>query len=155
MIENIPALLKAFDTAAGALKAFAGWRSKTEGDARSIIEELKENSRYFWLVIEKEASLNEIVDKLSTQEYDRLSKEGFNFNSLKKEEIPNFTSLEKTDLSSWQGKKTNELVLNIYDKVKDLRAKYPLSKNSKKIRWDQRVKNVQKRILLLLRHAGT
>lgn len=155
MIENIPVLLKAFDTAAGTLKAFTGWRSKTKGDVRSIVEELKDNSRYFWLVIEEDVHLDKIVPNLSTIEYDRLSKEGFDFNSLKKAKIGRYASLERTDLSTWQGKETEELVSNIYDKIKDLKIKYPLAKNSKKILWKQRIKNAQKRILLLLKHAGS
>lgn len=155
MIENIPILLKAYDTAAGALNAFTGWRSKNKGDARSIIEELKENSRYLWLVIEEDISINKIVSKLSTTEYDRLSKSGFNFNNLKRKKIEKNKSLEGSNLSSWQGKETDKLVSNIYDKIKDLKAKYPLSKNSKKIRWKQRVENAQKRILLLLKHASS
>lgn len=155
MFENLPVLLKAFDTANGVLRAFTGWRSKTKGDSRAIIEELKANSRYFWLVIEEEASLDEVVSKLSTIEYDRILKDGFDFNSLKKTKIRQYPSLNGTDLSSWQGKKTEELVSNIYDKIKDIRTKYPHSKNSRKIRWEQRVMNVQKRIMLLLKHVNS
>ena len=74
--------------------------------------------------------------------------------TLKKEKIKHHESLENTDLASWQGKETSELVSNIYDKIKDLKTKYPLAKNSKKILWKQRVRNAQKRIMLLLKHAG-
>lgn len=155
MFENIPLLLKAFDTATGALNAFTGWKSKTKGNARSVIEELKENSRYLWLVIEEDVPLEKVMSNLSTKEYDRLLKEGFSFNSLKNKKIGKYVSLDGTDLSSWQGKETENLVSNIYDKIKDLKTKYPLSKNSKKIRWKQRVKNVQKRILLLVKHANS
>ena len=154
MIENIPTLLKVFDTAKSTLKAFTGWKSKTKGDARSVIEELKQNSRYLWLVIEENIDLSEIVKNLSTKEYDRLLKEGFNFNNLKNKKIAKYSSLNNTSLSSWQGKKTEDLVSNIYDKIKDLKTKYPRSKNSKKVRWKLRVKNTQQRILLLLRHAS-
>lgn len=155
MIENIPLLLKAVNTASGTLEKFTGWKSKTKGNVRSIIEELKENSRYFWLVIEEDIPLDKIISNLSTAEYDRLSKEGFNFNSLGKEKIKHHKSLDNTDLASWQGKETGELVSNIYDKIKDMKTKYPLAKDSKKILWKQRVKNAQKRILLLLKHAGS
>lgn len=155
MLENIPVILKALNTAAPALKAFTGWRSKTRGDARAEIEELKENSRYLWLVIEEDVLFDEVVEKLATSEYDRLLKEGFDFNALKRKEIGRYSSLDGTDLSTWQEKQTSDLVSNIYDKLKDLKTKYPHSKNSKKIRWAQRIKNTQKRILLLLRHASS
>ena len=154
MVENIPALLKAFDTAKSTLNAFTGWKSKNKGDARSIIEELKQNSRYLWLVIEENVKLSEVVNNLSTKEYDRLLKQGFNFNNLKNKKIANYSSLKNTSLSSWQGKRTEDLVSNIYDKIKDLKIKYPRAKNSKQVRWKLRVKNTQQRILLLLRHAS-
>jgi len=155
MFENIPVLLKAFDTTTGALKAFTGWKSKTKGNVGSVIEELKENSRYLWLVIEENVPIEKVISNLTTKEYDRLLKEGFDFNSLKKKKIEKYASLDGTDLSSWQGKETGKLVSNIYDKVKDLKTKYPLSKNSKRIRWKQRIKNLQKRILLLVKHANS
>lgn len=155
MIENIPVLLKVFDTATKALSGFTGWKSKTKGDSRAVVEELKENSRYFWLVIEEDVPIDKIINKLSTLEYDRLCKEDFNFNFLKNKKIASYKSLEGTNLSSWQGKETKKIVSNIYDKIKDLQAQYPLSKNSKKIQWKQRVRNTQKRILLLLRHASS
>ncbi len=94
MIENIPALLKAFDTAKSTLSAFTGWKSKSKGDARSIIEELKENSRYLWLVLEENVDLTKVVKKLSTKEYDRLLKEGFDFNNLKNKKIAKYASLK-------------------------------------------------------------
>lgn len=155
MVENIPALLKAFDTAKSTLNAFTGWKSKNKGDARSIIEELKQNSRYLWLVIEENIELSDVINNLSTKEYDRLLKQGFNFNNLKNKKIANYSSLKNTSLSSWQGKRTEDLVSNIYDKIKDLKTKYPRAKKSKKVRWKLRVKNTQQRILLLLRHASS
>ena len=66
------------------------------------------------------------------KEYDRLCKSGFNFNNLKRNKIPKYKSLEGTNLSAWQGKETEKLVSNIYDKIKDIKIKYPRSKNSKK-----------------------
>lgn len=154
MIENIPTLLKVFDTAKSTLSAFTGWKSKNKGDAKVIIEELKQNSRYLWLVIEEDVDIGKIVKELSTKEYDRLLKEGFNFNNLKNKKIAKYSSLNNTSLSSWQDKKTEALVSNIYDKIKDLKTKYPMAKKSKKTRWKIRVKNTQQRILLLLRHAS-
>lgn len=155
MLENIPTILEALDTATSALKAFTGWRSKTRGDARVIVEELKENSRYLWLVIEEDILFDDVVGKLSTSEYDRLLRERFDFNTLKRKRVASYSSLDGTDLSSWKEKHTSELVSNIYDKLKDLKTKYPHSKNSKTIRWEQRIRNVQKRILLLLRHVSS
>lgn len=155
MIENIPILLKAYNTATGTFTGFTGWLAKNKGESRAIIEELKDNSRYLWLVIEEDIPIDEIIDDLSTKEYDRLSKSGFSFKNLKRKKIPNYTSLEGTNLLSWQGKETEQLVSNIYDKIKDIKIKYPRSKDSKKTRWKPRINNTQKRILLLLKHASS
>jgi hypothetical protein len=155
MIENIPTLLKAFDSASKAISAFTGWRAKSKGDARILVEELKENSRYLWLVIDDEVPIDQIVDRLSCSEYDRLTKENFNFNSLQNKKIAIYKSLDGTTLSAWQGKETGRLVASIYDKIKDIKTMYPLAKNSKKRRWPQRIKNVQERILLLLKHSSS
>lgn len=153
MFENIP-YLKALGSLSSTLKAFTDWRAKKVGDIRGLIEELKENSRFCWLVLEENIQIEEVIHKLSTSEFDRLNKAGFDFNSLKKEKIQIGGSLGKTDLSSWKGKDTQALVFNIYDKIKDLKAQYPFTKNSKKIQWKKRVRNIQKRILLLLTHVN-
>ncbi|UCH62286.1 MAG: hypothetical protein JSU77_10825 [Fidelibacterota bacterium] len=155
MIENIPSLLKALGSAGPALEAFTNWRAKARGGARSLVEELKENSRYFWLFLEQDVELKEIIPQLSTSEYDRLCREGFNFNALKRKKIPNNISLEGTDLSSWQGKTTNDLVSSIYDKIKDLKTIYPYTAKSKNVQWKRRIKNIQKRILLLQTHVSS
>ena len=65
------------------------------------------------------------------------------------------SSLENTDLSSWQGKETEELVFAIYDKIKNLIVKFPYTKTSDKYRWGVRVNNIRKRIWLLLRHMNS
>ncbi len=152
MFESMP-FLKTLGTLTTSLKAFTAWRSKKVGDIRAIIEELKENSRFCWLVLEEDIQIEEITQKLSTTEFDRLNHAGFDFNSLKKGKIAIDSPIKKTDLSSWEGKDTQALISNIYDKIKDLKAQYPFTKNSKKIQWKKRVRNIQKRILLLLKHA--
>ncbi|MCK5479191.1 MAG: hypothetical protein KAI44_09755, partial [Methylococcales bacterium] len=44
------------------------------------------------------------------------------------------THQSHTDIPIHQRKMDAALVSNIYDKIKDLKTKYPVSKNSKKIR---------------------
>ena len=63
-----------------------------------------------------------MIPKFSTAHFDRLNLEGFNFNKLKNGKIPEFEYLAGTDLRSWPGKTTGELVANIYDKIKEFVA---------------------------------
>jgi hypothetical protein len=155
MLENIPLALKSIASTASTLKAFTDWRSRTKGDVRALIEELKENARYCWLVLEQDIDPGAIIPKLSTDEYDRLSKSGFSFNVLKRRSIARMDSLQGTDLSSWQGKSTEALIANIYDKIKDIKTLYPYISEKQNIQWKTRIANIQKRILLLLKHVST
>jgi hypothetical protein len=153
MFENIPLALESIASATSTLKAFNDWRAGTKGDAYALIEELKENTRYCWLVLEKDINPESIIPRLSTAEYDRLGKSGFDFNALKRQPISNMKSLKGTDLASWQGKSTEALIANIYDKIKDIKTLYPYLEEQKNIQWKIRIGNIQKRTLLLLRHV--
>ena len=134
------------------LNAFSDMRAKTRGDARSLVEELKENSRLCWLVIEENVGVTKIIPQLSHTEFDRLNKAGFDFNALKRKKIRKYPQIDKSDLASWSGKSTHDLIENIYDKIKDLKTTYKYSPHSEKHRWKARIINIQKRILLLVKH---
>jgi len=153
LLESLPAILKAFSNGAAALAALADWRAKTRGNARALVEELKENARCCLLVLEDDVPIEQVIERFATSEYDRLGRAGFDFNSLRRSRIERYASLEGTELASWRGKPTEQLVVSIYDKIKDLRAHYPHAKESERRRWRVRVANIHKRILLLLLHA--
>lgn len=153
MLENIPAVLKSLATAGSALKAFADMRARTRGEARAIVEELKENSRLCWMVIEEDVPVGRIIADLSSREYDRLARAGFDFDALQRRKISALQGLQDSDLASWTAKPTSLLVENIYDKIKNLKTTYRLAPCSEKRRWKARIINIQKRILLLLEHT--
>ncbi len=126
--------------------------AKTRGNARALVEELKDNSRLCWLVIEDDVAVKKIIPSLSYTVYDRLNKAGFDFNALKRKKIRDYAQLKQSDLESWTGKSTHELIENIYDKIKNLKTTYKYAPDSGKHRWKARVINIQKRILLLVKH---
>jgi len=152
MLENVPGILKSIATMYSGLKAFSDMRAKTRGDARSLVEELKVNSRLCWLVIEEDVGVEKIIPQLSHIEFDRLNKAGFDFDALKRKKIRKYPQVDKSDLASWSGKSTHALIENIYDKIKDLKTTYKYSPHSEKHRWKARIINIQKRILLLVKH---
>jgi hypothetical protein len=152
MLENIPGILQSIATTYSGLKALSDMRAKTRGDARSLVEELKENSRLCWLVIEEDVQSGKIIPKLSHSEFDRLNKAGFDFDALKRKKIKKYTQLNDTDLASWAGKSTHDLVENIYDKIKNIKTTYKYAPHSENRRWKARIINIQKRILLLVKH---
>ncbi len=56
-------------------------------------------------------------------------------------------------MASWVGKSTEELIDSIYKKINKLKILYPHNKDNHKYRWNVRVQNIIKLILLLLRHV--
>ncbi|PCH59430.1 MAG: hypothetical protein COC05_07015 [Gammaproteobacteria bacterium] len=150
---TIPTALKSLSAAGSAIKDLTAWWKKAKGDSRAVIGELKDNLSYLDMVAEDGVDLSEVIDTISVSEYKRLAKEGFNFNTLKKGKISLLPSLEGTDLSSWNGKETAELIESIYDKINDLKIRHPYVKKNEKYRWSVRVNNIRKRIWLLLKHV--
>ena len=151
MLETMLPILQGIITCAKAMASFDSFRRKSKGEARALIEELKENLRLCYRVVEDAAPLKEVIPLFSTTVYDRLNQEGYNFNALKRPSIPAFQGIEKTDLASWPGKHAADLIENIYDKIKDLRSRHAFVPNGPLHR--RRINNILKRILLVLRYA--
>lgn len=153
MDMTIPSALKSLASAGSAIGELAAWRRKTQGDTRALVGELKDNLLYLDMVAEEGVSLGRVIDKLSVAEYRRLARAGFNFDSLKRSRIAKDPSLKGTELASWTGKRTGELVESIYDKLNELKIRYPHVGQSRGYRWNVRVNNIRKRIWLLLKHV--
>jgi len=151
---EVPTVLKSLSAAGTALRALTAWRKKARGDARALIGELKDNLTYLDMVAEDGVALRSVVAKLSVGEYKRLSKEGYDFNALKNKKIASYESLKNTDLSSWAGKSTDALIESIFEKLNDLKIKFPHVADNSNYRWNVRVDNIRKRIWLLLKHVS-
>jgi len=151
---SIPTALQTLSTSGSAARSIAAWWRKSRGDARALVGELRDNLLYLDMVASDDVPLAEVVGKLAVAEYKRLSREGYNFNKLKRSRIADYPSLRGTDLSPWAGKDTEALIESIYDKLNELVIKYPHVGNSSKYRWNVRVNNIRKRIWLLLKHVG-
>ena len=154
MALEVPAVLQSLSSAGSALRALSAWTKKAKGDSRALIAELKDNLYYLDMVAEDGVALDAVVSKLSISEYKRLSREGYNFNALRKKKIPSYESLKGTDLASWSGKSTEDLIESIFEKLNLLIIKFPHVGDSSKYRWNVRVDNIRKRIWLLLKHVS-
>lgn len=150
---TLPVVLENLAQARNAINGLVSWGKKAKGDVRSIILEIKDNFHYLELVAIDGVDIGDVIEKMPVSEYMRLSSEGFNFNLLKRGKIKNYPSLDRTDLSSWVGKDTEDLVKSIYDKIIELKIRYPHVSDNKRYRWNVRVNNICKRIFLLLKHV--
>lgn len=150
---SIPTVLKALSSAGTALKELGAWRARARGEERALIGELKDNLHYLDMVAEDEVPLGKVISKLSIGEYRKLSRQGYNFNAIKKKPIERYPSLANTDLAAWRGKNTGELIESIYDKINELKLKFPYVETNTNYRWNARVNNIRKRIWLLLKHV--
>ncbi len=151
---SIPTALQTFSTTGSAARSITAWWRHSKGDARALIGELKDNLLYLDMVAADGVPLVDVVGKLSDAEYKRLSREGFNFNRLKRARIADYPSLRGSDLAPWAGKDTEALIESIYDKLNEIVIKFPHVGDSAKYRWNVRVNNIRKRIWLLLRHVA-
>ncbi len=149
----VPEALSIFSSAGAALQALVDWRKRSRGDARAIVMELEDNYTYLKMVVFDGVPLENVVQGLSTAEYRRLASEGYNFNNLKRQKIEDDPSFEGTQMASWAGKSTEELIDSIYKKIGELKISYPHNKDNPKYRWNVRVQNIIKLIWLLLKHV--
>jgi len=155
MEVNVPSVLKALSSGSSATQAIVTWWKKSKGDARALTGELKDNLAYLDMVAEDGVALDEVIEKISVTEYRRLSREGYNFNRLKKAKISAYPSLAGTDLATWGGKETEALIDSIYARINDLKIRYPHVRDNRKYRWTVRVNNIRKRVWLLLKHVNS
>ncbi len=152
---TIPTALTALSSGGSAAQSVTSWWKKSKGDSRALVGELKDNLSYLDMVACDGVPLGDVAEKLSVTEYKRLANEGFNFNKLKKSKIAKYPSLEGTDLEKWRGKETEELVVSIYEKINEIKIRFPHVSNSQNYRWGVRVINIRKRIWLLLKHVSS
>lgn len=126
----------------------------TEGDKRALIDELRENLGFCSVVLIDQVPIEDAISLISTKEYDRLNRSGYDFNKLQTKKIQFENAELKHALNAWEGKKTSELIDTVYTKLKIIKHQYPVAKNSNKKRWLVRVNNINKRIIGLITHIS-
>ena len=154
-LDTISTLFSALSTAANTAKAFKELLANKRGETRLLLEELKRNSTLSWLAVEREVESKKVIPQLSTKAYDHLLEQGYNFNNLSasnKRRIRGTARLEDSDLTSFIGKETRDLVEAIYDRIKEVQLILQVDPDNERIDWSRRIINLHKRILLLMLH---
>lgn len=122
------------------------------GDKAAIFKELRHNFLLCQMVLSGEAKLNTAVPELHTATFDRLHDRGFDFNALQALKIPHYKSIQGTQLESWGGHRTQELVVDIYEKIADLKRIQRQNPGFDKRHPAVRVNNIANKLALLTRH---
>ena len=148
----LPAAFEGLDTAARTARAFRGLQRGRRGARHALLDELRHNATVCWLFVGREIELEQLVAELRHDAYDRLAEQGFDFDSLRRAPVAAHPSLERTGLQAFVGQRTGHLVHALYGRIKDLELTYRLSPGSPRVRFPLRVRNIQRRILLLLWH---
>ena len=152
MLDWLPAALKGVDTADKTGQTLARIIRGRKGANRALLDEVRHNASVCWCYLDAEADLERSIEALSHEVYDRLAASGHDFNSLARGKVRPDPSLARSELQSLQGKRTEEVLEAIYDRIKALRLAHRLG--AKPLRYTARFRNIQRRILLLLRHAA-
>ena len=152
MLETIVKIFSALSTAARTAQVLVQILRGQRGDKRALLEEIKENLALCWMLLEHGTAPMKIVKNLTSKEYDRILKTDFNFNSLKSRRIRGSKALRDSDLSSFIGKRTSDLIENVYHKIKQLKLYYRVDRYNPKINLRRRIYNLHKRMLLLIQH---
>ncbi len=154
MLNTVSTAASTINTAANAAKLFKELLKGKKGDILVLLEEIKENSRICWMVVERDTDPMKAIPAFMTNEYDRLLREGFDFNQLKKQrkKIEVSEEILTRDQKSYLGKDIAELVTSIYDSIKDLKSYFRIDPQNQRINWRLRILNLQKKIMLLIFH---
>ena len=150
MIGAISSVIDLISSPAKAIVLFSDLLKKNKGDVRALVEEMKENLRLCNRVRQDRIDPSMIIPRFSTKTYDRLNEEGFDFNKLKRGKI-RVNGIENTSMASWSQRESQDLIVNIYDKIKDIRSLYELSATENR-RFGPRIINISNRIILLFCH---
>lgn len=99
-----------------------------------------------------------IANSLRTQTFDELERSNFSFNTLKRQKI-SFARLDVKNLASFSylnGASTETLICSMYERIRILQSLAKTAAQNKKahdhIRFDVRLQNIAKMLLLLVLH---
>lgn len=124
------------------------------GDRAALLKELRHNLLLCQMVGSGEAALDTAVPDLCTTTFDRLHDRGFDFNALQPLKIPHYSSIQGTQLEPWGGRRTQQLVVDVYEKIADLKRIQRQNPGFAGRHPGVRVANIAQKLALLSRHLA-
>lgn len=144
-------------SAASQGRAFSALGKKKGGDVNAMQEELTHNVDLCHLVVAGAMEPMTAIEDMSMDEFLRLNREGFNFNSLSgsaktKIWLSDEQREKLRNLEFLHGRDTDYLVRNIYKALAAAKRRLRTRNASTRYRWSTRVINIYKRLLILEQH---
>ena len=139
-------------TTASVASTFQSLLKNTRGTQRALLLELQTNINLLNLFIDDTARTTTIIKKLNVTEYEKAVKSDFNFKDLKKTRVSGRLVLNVKSLQTYAGWQTEQLFENIYLKIHQLKSIIEIDPENKNFRLSVRLKNLHKRMILLLKH---
>ncbi len=147
---------------ANEISALQSWVSafatKNRGPRRMILSEISTNFKIMKVLTKNNIDTSEIISVLRTKAFDQLESSNFSFNALKHKKV-SFHKLGIKNLpsfSSIHGATTEALVCTLYERIRVVQSlEKAASKNAKlrkTIRFDVRLQNIAKLLLILVLH---
>ncbi len=127
-------------------------KKTARGNTRRLLNELKHNNTVMSLFADGEIDAAAVAASLTTAVFNELDHAGFDFGVIGPRKIYVSESLNQRGLGSWTGKTPEDLLINIYDKIKDFVLRHHITDGSTTYRWSVRIVNIQLRLILLLRN---
>lgn len=132
---------------------------KMDGMRNLLIEELKHNETCLDMVVKREISLNDGFNGLSRHGYLKIEETGKKINNALggwgwKKKIKRCAGIKDKKVRTWIGKPADALLVNVHNNIREMKVRYPATKDNPKYNWLARADNCRKRIKLLIDHYG-
>lgn len=124
------------------------------GDRAALLKELRHNFLLCQMLLSGEAKLDTAVPDLQCATFDRLHDRGFDFNVLQPLRIPHYASIQGTQLEPWGGRRTQQLMSDVYEKIADLKRIQRQNPAFAGRHPAVRVSNIAQKLALLTRHLA-
>ncbi len=125
-----------------------------KGTRRILLVELKRNLEIIAMYTRDGVPIEKVIPELRTKHlYDAIQSD-FNFNSFEKAKISARTAGSQGFFQRYVGWSTEDLFLNIYQKIDDLQTIVRVDPDNPRVRKSVRLGNIEKLIRLLLVHIS-
>lgn len=151
---DFPTTIGALSSATQIIKFVEQLVNRHKGTRRTLLLELKRNVEIIAMYIRDGAPIDKVIAELKTQHLYEAIQSNFDFNSFSKAKVSDRTVEDIGFYQSYIGWSTEDLFLNIYQKIDNLQTIVRIDSDNPRVRKSVRLMNIEKMIKLLLVHIS-